>query len=326
MTDIDSAGLFHRIRERCKAVAEEASFVRIRHDRIASYAASLPLDRATNAELDPKCHYLGHGEGTTAFIVTLDTINFGSGFFPYLRKRPGMSGYFTVATSLKEFYDREGPLSAGRLSVITALECAEMLGQDLTALPVQELMGLFAKALKDLGRLLVDSFQGSFAALVESAGHSAEELVILLSRMPFFNDVEMYGEMEVPFFKRAQICAADLALAFDGKGPGRFDDLHGLTMFADNLVPHVLRLDGILEYRQSLAARIDREEPIPAGAPEEVEIRACAVHTVELLSEALLGKGEHATSMGLDSILWNRGQEPFYKKSKPRHRTRTVFY
>ena len=45
------------------------------------------------------------------------------------------------------------------------------------------------------------------------------------------------------FFKRAQIAAADLALA--GIAPA--DDLGELTLFADNLVPHVLRVDGVLE-------------------------------------------------------------------------------
>jgi hypothetical protein len=101
----------------------------------------------------------------------------------------------------------------------------------------------------------------------------------------------------------------------------RFDDLDRLTIFADNLVPHVLRVDGLLEYDPDLLARINREELIAAGSQEEQEIRACAVHAVELLREQLDG----VTSMQLDYVLWNRGQEPDYK-AQPRHRTRTVFY
>jgi hypothetical protein len=85
-------------------------------------------------------------------------------------------------------------------------------------------------------------------------------------------------------------------------------------------VPHVLRLDGVLEYDPGLVARIEREELIPAGSPEEVEIRACAVHAVELLSAIC-----HRPPMQLDYLLWNRGQQPEYK-AVPRHRTRGVFY
>ena len=36
-------------------------------------------------------------EDVATYLAALDTINFGSGWFPTLRKRPGMSGYFTMA-------------------------------------------------------------------------------------------------------------------------------------------------------------------------------------------------------------------------------------
>jgi hypothetical protein len=118
-----------------------------------------------------------------------------------------------------------------------------------------------------------------------------------------------------------------LALAFDGEGLGRFGDLDRLTIFADNLVPHVLRVDGVLRYDPDLAARIDREELIAAGSEEEVELRAAAVHASELIVRALHRTG-HAgvTAMNVDYLLWHRGQNPAYKQAKPRHRTRTVFY
>ena len=45
-----------------------------------------------------------------AYLLTLDTINFGSGWFPTLRKRPGCSGYFTVAWALSDrFRERTAP-------------------------------------------------------------------------------------------------------------------------------------------------------------------------------------------------------------------------
>lgn len=131
--------------------------------------------------------------------------------------------------------------------------------------------------------------------------------------------------MRVPFHKRAQLTAIDLYIAFAGEGAGRFDDMDRLTICADNLVPHVLRLDGILRYREELAARVDSGELLPAGSQEEVEIRACAVHAAERIVDALRHRGEKVNAMMLDNLLWHRGQEPFYR-ARPRHRTRTVFY
>jgi len=317
--------LIEAVRTSCRQVAEQARHVHIARERIGAYAASLPLEEAVCPAHDPHTHYLGHGADTVAFFLTLDAINFGSGYFPHLRKRPGLSGYYTVAASLNDYYHARGPLSAERLATLSAEDCARLFGQDPANAPIAELMQLFARALQDLGRHLLERFGGSFTALVEAAGGSAEELVRLLVAMPFFNDVEAYGPLRVSFYKRAQLTAADLALAFGGQGWGCFRDLDRLTIFADNLVPHVLRVDGILQYEPELAARIDRGELIPAGSEEEVEIRACAVDAVERMVEALRGMGRPITAQGLDYLLWNRGQRPDYK-ARPRHRTRTVFY
>ena len=121
----------------------------------------------------------------------------------------------------------------------------------------------------------------------------------------------------MPFLKRAQIAAADLARA----GVAAFRDLDRLTMFADNLVPHVLRLDGLLTYDPALLERIESGELIEHGSPEEVEIRACALHAVGLIAAERAG----AIEADIDSLLWHRGQEPRYK-AVPRHRSRCTAY
>ena len=93
-------------------------------------------------------------------------------------------------------------------------------------------------------------------------------------------------------------------------------------MFADNLVPHVLRLDGVLSFDPALVERIEREELIEHGSPEEVEIRACALHAVELIVAA---RGGGTTAAEVDQVLWLRGGGPRYK-SVPRHRSRCTAY
>src|SRR6188768_970040 len=107
--------IFHDIRSACRAVASRASHVKIRLDAIDEYASSLPIDRAIAPTLDLATHYLGDPRDTLAFFVTLDTINFGSGYFPHLKKRPGMSGYFTVASCLTDHFNRHGPMGAEQL-------------------------------------------------------------------------------------------------------------------------------------------------------------------------------------------------------------------
>src|SRR5207248_2526902 len=134
------------LRALCAAVAERARSVLIDRTVIPAYAASLPLD-APSIDPDPETQLLAaRAEHLAAFWLTLDAINFGSGWFPTLRKRPGRSGYSTVAFGIRERFDRAGPWSAAELGRIEPPEIAEGLGQD----PRHELMQLFALSLRDL--------------------------------------------------------------------------------------------------------------------------------------------------------------------------------
>jgi hypothetical protein len=300
------------IRRACRVVAERARHVRIDSDAIVGYGAGLPL-AAGAAEPDPEAHVLaGSREVLAAFWLTLDAINFGSGWFPTLSKRPGRSGYFTVAIGVRERFAAHGPWAPSELATISASELAGVLGQGSD----HELMELFAGSLRDLGAHVEHDY-GSFSGVVDAANCSAVSLAATLASWDSFADVSSYGGFRVPFLKRAQIAAADLALA----GAARFADLERLTMFADNLVPHVLRLDGVLHYDPELVARIDRGELLEHGSPEEVEIRASALHAVELIVAAR----DDVCAADIDRLLWQRGQGVAYKVL-PRHRTRCTAY
>lgn len=320
-----SRDVLDRIRDACAQVHRRARFVRIDDGRLRALAGELRETPAPASHLDPAHQDLGSAQATLAYVLTLDAINFGSGWFPYLRKRPGASGYFTIATGLRERFEAKGPWSAEDLCRLGAADCAATFGQDLGVPEVAELMGLFGRALSDLGRFLLACHSGRFEGPVEEAGGSAAALVEILARMPFYRDVSRYEELSVPLYKRAQLTAADLSAAFRGEGLGRFRDLDRLTLFADNLVPHVLRREGALVYEESLARRIDAEEPVPAGSLEEVEIRAVAVHAVECCVAEIARAGGSTTAQALDAVLWNRGQRPELK-AHPRHRTRSVYY
>ncbi len=320
----DEAPLFPRIREAAAEVTRRARHVRVDDEALEELAALLSRERPAEPSLDPGQQALGDANRTAAFVITLNAINFGSGWFPHLRKRPGLSGYLTIAGALREHFVREGPWSASALERLRAEDCAALFGQTLEP-PVGELMQLFARALRELGSFLARGYDGRFAGPVEEARGSAERLVGILARMPLYQDVARYEGFEVPFYKRAQITCSDLAQALRGRGLGHFGDLDDLTLFADNLVPHVLRSLGVLVYSPDLAKRIDSEELLPSGSADEVEIRAAGLHAVERLSASCGRRGWRAPPRRLDHLLWSRGQSPRVK-ARPRHRTRCPYY
>jgi len=260
------------------------------------------LEPGDPPQLDPQRHYLeGPPADVADYLLVLDAINFGSGWFPTLRKRTGSSGYFTVAWALADRWRAGAGWTSAQLRAMRTEEVADTLGQARD----HELMALFAQALRELGHFL-----GPRRALdlVADARGSALRLAELLS-----SGMTMWHDKG--FYKRAQIAGSDLALG----GVAEFGDLDALTIFADNLVPHVLRCEGVLVYDERLAAHIDAGRLVRPG-PQEREIRGCAVHAC-----ALIAKRTGMTERDIDNALWYRGQRPEYK-ARPRHRCRTVYY
>ena len=304
-----------QLRRACAEVARRARSVRIDAGAIPRYAESLRLLDVTSGDAgsSPEPGLDGDREQLSAYWLTLDAINFGSGWFPTLAKPGGASGYRTISSGLAARYRHVGPWTATELGKLTPEEVAATLGQR----PDHELMGLFARSLNDLGAHVELDYGGSYEAVVDAAAGSAVGLAQLLGCWRSYADCSRYDELEIPFLKRAQIAAADLQRA----GVVQFRDIERLTMFADNLVPHVLRLDGILEFDDDLVARIDRGALIEHDSREEIEIRACALHCVELIAS----RRPDANAAQIDQHLWQRGQHVRYKSS-PRHRSRCTAY
>jgi len=306
--------LVDAVREASREVAERARHVRINVDAIGPYAEGLPA-AVDVPGLDPVAHFTeGDAEAVAAFVLCIDAINFGSGWWPTVRKRPGRSGYLTMASGLTDRFRARGPWTAQALAQMEGGELAEVLDQD----PGHEILPLFATALRDLGSHVRDDADGSFLRLVTEADGSAVALVTRLAGWDCFFDVSPYAGRQVPFFKRAQLTAADLQAA----GVARFGDLARLTAFADNLVPHVLAVDRVLDLDPALARRIAVGELLVHDSPEEVELRACALHAIELLvaaTEARLCAAE------IDMVVWTRGQQP-HMKARPRPRARSTAY
>ena len=332
--------IFQQIREAAASVAAQATSVRINAEALRGFAGRIDL---TVPDDDPGHEAIGDPESTAAFVMALDAVNFGSGYFPHLRKRPGMSGYGTTAACLRDHASARGPITSAWLRSVNAEEAAALFGQvpaeprpaapEAARVPAPtsgpaaaaELMDLFARAWNDLGAFFDRVGGGTALGVTAAADGSAARLLALLAEMPFYKDVHRYRGLEVPFYKRAQITVCDLAAAFGHEPPGAFADFDLLTMFADNLVPHVLRIEGVLEFSDDLVARIAAAEDISCGSEPEIEIRACALHAVEMIVGELARRGRPCTAAHVDGVLWRMGGRRFYK-AEPRHRTRSTYY
>lgn len=331
MTDIDpepaTRDLLDRVRDGAAGVAGRARLVRIDEDGLRHLAES--LDPGGPPRL-PEETWNGPVAERAMGIVGWNTVNFGSGWFPLLDKDPGLSGARTLATRWRSFFAERAP-DARWMVDATRSDAAGVFGQS-TSTELVDLLDAFAGAWNEVGEVLLERYDGEAINLVEEADGSAARLAATLGALPSWRDVADHGGRAVPLFNRAQIVCSHLAdaLSDDGRGGtglGRFDDLDRLTAFADNLVPHVLRHHRVLLVDDTLAERIDEGDLLVSGETAEVELRAVAVHAVEVLVALLRDAHPDSTvtAADIDHQLWQAGQDPTIK-ARPRHRCRCTFY
>lgn len=318
----DRALLPDQVRAAAAAVAERAELVHIDAAALDRVAAS--LDPSPPEPYDEE-RWVGPPEQRAMAVVAWNAVNFGSGWFPHVVKLPGRSGARTLATRWHEHCDRHGVPDAGWLAQATVEDVAGVFAQPLDG-EVRGLLDACAVAWRELGSHLLERHGGSAATLVAAAAGSGAALAEELATLASWDDRHRLGDLEVPLYKRAQIVVSHLASALADDELGRFHDLARLTAFADNLVPHVLKVRGALVVDPALDDRIERGELLVSGERGEVELRAVGVHAVELLVEHLheAGHGD-VTAATVDHRLWQAGQDPAVK-ARPRHRCRCTFY
>jgi hypothetical protein len=317
------------ILESAKYIAEKSRLVWIDKKALTRFAQKLLEDVIEVPPWDPLYHFCDLTEETVSYLLVLDSINFcfwpppGKARWEIEYKSEKLSGYYAMAASLTKALESGIPVTNSTyLANLSSGELKNILGGQGEL----QFMEPRVQILNELGQVLVQEYGGSAGKLVGDAGNSAAKLARLLARkFSSFRDIAKCRGHKVFFYKRAQIFAADLYGAFNGKRWGSFKDMDRLTAFADYKLPQVLRHLEIMAYEESLARKVDKKILLEPGSPEEVEIRANTVWTVELIRQELERTGKALRAFEIDWLLWNLGQDDAFRE-KPYHRTMTIFY
>lgn len=278
-------------------------------------------------------------ERVAAYILALDAINFC--FWPV----PGYE-YKDLAMTLTQAAHADHPQqeAAIRKGKSTVSDDFVFSATNLETMTVDSMTELFVKhhasglvppdmdkrcgLWNEVGRVLVDKFNGSVRALIESARGSAPTLVqLLVDNFLGFRDHNVRSGLY--FYKRAQICVGDWNAALKLN----LQNMDQLTTFADYRVPQLLRHWNVLVYSKQLAATVDAQIELAMDSAEEHAIRATTVAAVELLVLEL-GKGTSAkdnnnswNAVTTDWYLWQVGERmQTAGQLQPHHRVRTIFY
>jgi hypothetical protein len=78
--------------------------------------------------------------------------------------------------------------------------------------------------INNIGKGLLEKYDGSVSNLIKKANNSCNELIkLILEIFLGFNDYSIYNGKQIFFLKRAQIFCADLYGSFGGESLGKFD-------------------------------------------------------------------------------------------------------
>nr|SVE73079.1 EOG090X0A16 [Ceriodaphnia reticulata] len=144
------------------------------------------------------------------------------------------------------------------------------------------------RLLQESGKILNEKFDGQFLNCVTQAESNAQKLLsLIVTNFPSFRDEAVIEGQKVSLYKRAQILVADIWGLFKGKGLGTFTDIDTITMFADYRVPQSLVHFEAIEYSEKLYGMLAKNHIFLNGERQEVEIRGCSIHAVELVKEEL---------------------------------------
>lgn len=256
-------------------------------------------------------------EKIAAFIFIIDALNFC--FWPAENNWE----YADLSQAVKDALKDPDFSDPQKLSQMTMEKFKEVVfkGEDFPL--IEERL----RAIQELGNVVFTRFCGKFINVLEATCFDATILLdTIVKNFLKFQDHTIYKGQQIFLYKRAQILVGDLWGAFKEKPDSRqIQNIDKLTCFADYRIPQILRHKGVLEYSEKLAALIDEKKELTYGSPEEVEIRACMVHSVELLRDKLKAKEVKWCAVEVDWLLWQIGEKQ-KDEIKPHHRTLSIFY
>ncbi|KAJ2463603.1 hypothetical protein GGI03_003736 [Coemansia sp. RSA 2337] len=255
-------------------------------------------------------------------------------------------GYWTLCAAVNRALAAGIPITdAAYYAKASDEELADVFrGDSVESIP---LLGERIGVLREVGRVLVDKYQGRFSNLLACCEGSAQRLVnLVVTEFMCFRDEHQFHGRPVAMYKRAQILVADIWACFEGKGLGRFVDIDSITMFADYRVPQALCHFGALEYSPRLLEFLRESEKVvrqvgelnaqqcpptpgllPPGHPWEIEIRGNSIWAVECIKRCIEESGTPVNAILLDFYLWDYSKE--YAKEMqeiPIHLTRSINY
>jgi len=173
-------------------------------------------------------------------------------------------GYFALCAAITRALDEGHKITTPAwYSEITEKQLSHILRSDDNCPPVA-LQKERVDCLHQVGRTLLEKYDGKFSQIVKESNKSAMKLLgLVVSNFECFRDEAEFNGETVAIYKRAQILIGDIWACGQGKGLAEFQDIGDLTMFADYRVPQVLLHFKAISYSEELMKLLEKGKNVP---------------------------------------------------------------
>lgn len=281
------------------------------------------------------------------FLCTLSLLNFGSGYRVLLHEALERGSAETVSFGVMGMH-LGGDITARVMAGLSAMEVASLFGipveEDYEIQPgihstrptkLKPFADKIRSVLHESGRILLTlqcedfyDFLGSPQGKHFSAATLVQKFVETFPALADVYHLSIEGVEETVFlYKKAQLLAAELHHKLRTKD-SRFGlpDSARLTVFADNVLPTVLRHCQVLRVTDQLSADIANN--VSPNERAAAELRAGSVVACDLIVKLLnesRGDNPPLECHELDYFLWEFGKRPEVRQL-PRHSSNSIFY
>lgn len=317
------------VRGDARSVAERALHVRIDDDAISRWAQSTDPAAIRPIERPAELTFSGPPEETARWILLLDALNFcfwsPAGTTPWQVEHAGRRWhrYYALVACLHRAVAADRTwLEPQRWAAVTAEQVAELFaGQGRIPMLADRV-----RIMRETGRVTLERYDSRCMAILERAEFDAVQIACdLADAFSSFRDIHDYNGSNVAILKRAQIFAADIAVAMPQVDGPSLGHLSNLTAFADYRLPQVLRHLDVLRLAPAFEADIENGKHIAPSSEREIELRVCTIEAVERMVSSLRNRrGADVPAWMLDEYLWERSHDPDVRLKH--HLTLTWFY
>ncbi|KYQ47924.1 UPF0553 protein C9orf64, partial [Trachymyrmex zeteki] len=227
------------------------------------------------------------------WLFVLNTLNFALWTQKDMKewKINGLTGYLALCAAIKRAIDNGKPMWDPKF--YTTLSTTEMIrifrGDDNIVIPRISRRLII---LHEVGKVLLNCYDGTFANCIKSCEHDAIKLMVTIhDKFPSYRDITKYGERLVQLYTKAWTLVADIWAYFDQEHE-LWIEIKGIkysTIFVDYRMLQVFSHFNVLVYSKKFSDALKKEVKfLTHGSREELEIRCCSLMIVRYLHQMLM--------------------------------------